>query len=318
MNRAANVELRQLRYFAVLAEELNFRRAAERLFITQPSLSHQVAMLEATLGLTLFRRSRQGVALTQAGSELIEDTRRILGESEALLNKAERLAATRGCVLNVGYPEFANRTAVPDMLSLFREQHPDVRLQLSEGYSRTLVQELRAGLLDLVFIVQPAADNLDKLETETVIDLRSGLLLAQHHRLATLSHVPVAALADETILLVDRPLNPPLYDMVVGWLRQSGIEPRFFNIGGPGVYSYDTAMRVIESGQAVSLSPESMLRPPATGIVFRPIEGPAPRFQIAAVWSPRVRSTARDRLLCVIHQSSAGAAAGNRRIGLTA
>ena len=318
MRGTEKVELRQLRYFVTLAEELNFRRAAERLFITQPSLSHQIALLEGCLGARLFRRDRRGVSLTSVGREMLDDARRVLDESDALVRKAKRLAADDASMLHVGYPEFANRTFIPEVVSAFGRQRPEVRLQLSEGYSRNLIQQLRRGVLDAAFVALPAAEDLKGLQCQLVIDEKAGLLLSAGHRLARLSEIPVEALAKEEILLLDRPVNPPLYDSVVGWFREAGLEPRFVKVGGSGVYTFDTALRVIESGQAVSFSPDPMTRPLPDGIVYRPIRGSAPRFQMGVVWSPVKSSPALLELVDMFRSLGAQPSAGNRSVRLTA
>lgn len=279
------VELRQLRYFVTLAQELNFRRAADRLFITQPSLSHQIALLETSLGVRLFVRDRRQVALTDAGKALLEDARHLLEEGDAMLMKARRLSAADSAVLRLGFPEYANRTPLPNVASLFRSRHPEAKIMPTEGYSRSLLRELRQGRLDIAFMMLPPAEDPGDLELEILIREKAGLFLAANHRLAGRSEIPADALAGEQVLLGDRSLNPAVYDLVAGWLQQAGVQPRFFKIGGVGAYTYETAMRLIQSGEAVSLGVASMVGDLPPGVVFRPIHGPAPHFQMAAVWS---------------------------------
>jgi DNA-binding transcriptional LysR family regulator len=281
------IELRQLRYFVTLAQELNFRRAAERLFITQPSLSHQIALLEASLGIRLFKRDRRQVVLTEAGQALLEDSRHLLTEADAILMKARRMGAVDSTILRIGFPEYANRTLIPEIIAAFRSRHPEARVTLSEGYSRTLLRELRDGVLDVGFVMMPAAEDAGELGFELVIDEKPGLLLSANHRLTACAEVPVDALTDEHVLLADRSVNPVIYDMVAGWLERAGVQPQFFKVSGSGVYTYDTALRLIESGEAVSLGAPSMIGELPAGVVFRPIRGAAPHFRVAAAWSPR-------------------------------
>jgi len=297
-----NIELRQIRYFVTLAQELNFRRAAERLFITQPSLSRQIALLETTLGVRLFHRDRRRVSLTQAGMEILDDAQHMLAESQAIVMKAHRIALADSAILHVGYPEFANRTIIPDIFSVFRSRHPEVKLQLSEGYSRALLRDLRHGRLDVAFVMVPPAEDLGNLQVEGIIDEKSGLLLAANHRLAARSEIPLEAIAREQLLLVDRSVNPAAYDAIVDWFHESGLEPRFFNIGGSGVYTYDTALRVIQSGEAVSLSANAMVKDLPPGVVFRPICGASPHFQVAAVWPPSNPSPSLRQFLYVARE----------------
>jgi DNA-binding transcriptional LysR family regulator len=301
---AMAVEMRHLRYFVAVAEELSFRKAAERLFITQPALSHQIALLEATLGVRLFQRDRRRVTLTEEGKALLEDAARLLAQGDAMLLKARKMRSSQAAVLRVGMPEFANHTQIPVIYERFRAQHPEATLAIQEGYSRALLHDLRSGAIDLAFVVMPAADDLSGLDVEVILDEKSGLLLASDHALAGREEIDVFALAGVPLLLVDRPMNPALFDLVEGWLRGEGIEPRFFRIGGQGVYTAITAWRVVESGEAVSLGARSFGAELSPGVVYRPIRGPSPHFQLAAVWSPNNRSPLLGNFLRLTRQAS--------------
>src|SRR5207302_8143920 len=152
------IELRQIRSFVTLAQELNFHKAAERLFITQPSLSHQIALLEATIGVRLFQRDRKRVALTDAGRAILDDAQHLLAQLDMVIVKARRIAAVDSATLRVGFPEYAKRTFIPGITAAFRSRNPEVKLTLTEGYSRALLPELRHGRLDVGF-VSPAFSN---------------------------------------------------------------------------------------------------------------------------------------------------------------
>jgi DNA-binding transcriptional LysR family regulator len=296
------VELRQIRYFVTLAEELNFRKAAERLFITQPALSHQIALLEATLGVRLFQRDRRQVALTEEGKALLQDARHLVSESDAILMKARRLGATDSATVRIGFPEYANRTLIPEIISVFRRRHPEARVILTEGYSRTLLPDVRRGRLDIAFMMIPPADDHGSLELEVIIDEKPGLMMAANHRLAGRTEISLAALADEQLLLVDRSVNPAVYDLVAEWLQRAGVQPRFLKVGGSGVYTYDTVLRVIQSGQAVSLGAASLASHLPDGVLFRPLHGPAPHFQVGMFWDPaNLRPLARE-FLCLARE----------------
>ena len=314
------IELRQIRSFVTLAQELNFHKAAERLFITQPSLSHQIALLEATIGVRLFQRDRKRVALTDAGRAILDDAQHLLAQLDMVIVKARRIAAVDSATLRVGFPEYAKRTFIPGITAAFRSRNPEVKLTLTEGYSRALLPELRHGRLDVAFVRIPPAEDPGDLTVEQIIDEPHGLLLAAGHRLAAHSEVPVAALAGEQLLLVERPDNPALYDRISEWLQKNGVKPHFLKIDGPGIYSFDTMVMVIQSGEAITLSARAMARGLPPDVVYRPILGPAPRFQVAAVWSPTNVTPLLQEFLSVTRElrdhdvatASAGAATGRR------
>src|SRR5438132_12083450 len=107
------IELRQIRSFVTLAQELNFHKAAERLFITQPSLSHQIALLEATIGVRLFQRDRKRVALSDAGRAILEDAKHLLAQLDRVIVKPRQIAALDSARLRFGFPEHARRRSIP-------------------------------------------------------------------------------------------------------------------------------------------------------------------------------------------------------------
>ena len=296
------MELRQLRYFVTLAEELNFRRAAERLFITQPSLSHQIALFETTLGVRLFERDRRRVALTDAGKALLEDARLLLTEASALVEKAHRMVAADSAALEVGIPPDANRIFIPDIVAGFRRQYPTAKLSLREGYSRELLPGLRAGRLDVVFARIPTPLDLTGLTVEPILDEETGLLLGGRHPLAARAEIPVNVLDGQQMVMIDRPLNPPLYDEVTQWLQQAGVQPRFLRIGGVGAYTFSALLQVLESGEAVSLTGPTVARDLPPGVVFRPLCPPPPSFRVAALWSSSNGSPALRDFLSVARE----------------
>jgi DNA-binding transcriptional LysR family regulator len=296
------IELRQIRSFVTLAQELNFHKAAERLFITQPSLSHQIALLEATIGARLFQRDRRRVALTEAGRAILDDAEQLLAQLDMMVMKVRRIVAVDSSTLRVGFPEYANRTFIPSIAAAFRSRHPEINLKLTEGYSGALLQELREGRLDVAFVrIPPAGDPVD-LSIEQIIDEPHGLLLAADHPLAARTEVPVAALAGEQLLLMERPVNPALYDRIVAWLQQNGVKPRFLKIDGPGVYTFETMLMVIQSGEAITLSSATMAGDLPPGVVFRPFIGPTTRFQVGVAWSATNRSSRLYEFLSVTRE----------------
>jgi DNA-binding transcriptional LysR family regulator len=305
----SSIELRQIRYFVTLAQELNFRKAAERLFITQPALSHQIATLEAILGVRLFQRDRRQVVLTQAGHLLLDDARHLLTEGDAILTKARRMGSARSATLRIGFPEYANRTLIPDIISAFRSRHPEARVTLTEAYGRQLLHELREGRLDVAFILIPSVAVPPDLELEPVMEEKAGLLLAATHRLARFREIPVAALANEQLYVGDP--SVPVFNVIAGWLQQAGVRPRFYNAAGSEVYSYETAMRLIESGDALGIAGPSITPHLPPGVVFRPVSGPAPHFRGVAAWFPTKASPLLEDFLRLIRASRAP---GNGRL----
>lgn len=194
-----SMKLEHLRSFEAVARLGHFTRAAEELFLAQPSLSRQVAALEAELGATLFRRAPAGISLTAAGEVLLPIARRMLGDAAAAREQLDDLAGLRRGRVRLGATPTLCVSLVADVLAAFREAHPGVELHITEGGSRALVEALDQGSLDLALTVTrgshdaPPATELIPLLTEELVvvavagaDAASGsdaLTLAQLARL---------------------------------------------------------------------------------------------------------------------------------------
>ena len=155
---AVHTGLRRLRYFSHLAETLNFRRAAERLGITQPALSRAIALLEADVGTALFDRGPGGVALTPAGRAFAASARAVLESLDGAVLQARRIADGRAGQLVVGYTDTAVSGCLPDIVQGFRAAYPEVRVQLRQGYTRQQQRWLEEGRLDVAFMTGPNRD----------------------------------------------------------------------------------------------------------------------------------------------------------------
>src|SRR4028119_949096 len=194
-----HMELRHLRYFVAVAEELNFSRAAGRMYLSQPALSQQIRKLERELGVALFYRTKNHVALTEAGQVLLEGARevRVMGEQTA--REAREVGGAEARHLKVGFPEYANHTPVADALQTFRRRYPYVELEEHETFTlqETLQQidKLYKGTLDIGFMLRPEEDEL--LEIEHVLDIKLVAALPQGHPLAGREEVSLKGLADE-------------------------------------------------------------------------------------------------------------------------
>ncbi|MEJ7633058.1 MAG: LysR family transcriptional regulator, partial [Rubrobacteraceae bacterium] len=157
------MELRHLRYFVAVAEELNFSRAAGRMYLSQPALSQQVRKLELELGVSLFSRTKNHVELTEAGRVLLEGARRVLVLVEQTAREAREVGGAEISHLRVGFPEYANHTPVADALQTFRRRYPYVELEEYETLTlqETLLQidKLHRGTLDIGFMLKPEEDD---------------------------------------------------------------------------------------------------------------------------------------------------------------
>jgi len=283
------VELRHLRYFVAVAEELNFTRAASRLHTSQPSLSQQIRQLESTVGVLLLDRSRHHVALTDAGRVFLREARDILGRIDHAGRLAKQAADGRAGDLSVGTFPAADVRILPALRPLMAAHLPNLRIVLHSKYAVEPIQGLQSGTLDVAFLRGPtSSDGLDLVELlqESIV-----AVLPAHHALARRTRIPVQALHDLPCITMDRSLSPALHDAIALLYRQAHIRmhvvSRADNVLGH--------LHLVQEGLGFALLPDSVgsLLPP--GVVLKPLAcDPAPMVSIAVAWksgntSPLVR-----------------------------
>jgi DNA-binding transcriptional LysR family regulator len=264
------VELRQLRYFIAVAEEGNFSRAAERLYVSQPPLSMQIKSLEEELGVRLFERSNRGVTLTAAGAVFFEETRTLLTRLEHA--KCKALQVDRGDVglLSVGFVSIADYSILPPTLKSFRASFPRVEVQLHELTTDAQIRELRAARLDLGVGLGPV-DEPD-LEFEAV--LREELLLAApagHPALQGSGATDPRALAKASFIVPPREVAPGLYDLIISYCRSFGFTPSITQ----EARQMQTVIGLVASGMGVALVPSSVRNLKRAGVRYRSLLGKA-------------------------------------------
>jgi DNA-binding transcriptional LysR family regulator len=271
------VELRHLRYFVAVAEELHFGRAAVRLGIAQPPLSQQIRQLEQELGAALFNRTKRRVELTPAGRAFLEHTRQILAETERAKRVARR--AGRGEIgrLAIGFVSSADLDVLPRVLRAWHERFPDVEVELHALLTAAQVEALGHGRIDVGFIRLPTDETglvVDAIQREPLI-----AVLPERHDLARRARVRLRDLANETMLLFARHTAPGYFDVFIGACRRAGFTPRLL---APG--SMQTNLALVAAGLGVSLMPASIRNLRRAGVVYRPLTPPVPQVDMAVAY----------------------------------
>jgi DNA-binding transcriptional LysR family regulator len=278
------MELRQLRYFVAVAEELHFRRAAERLHISQPPLSQQIRALEDELGFELLTRTRRRVQLTPAGEAFLRDARVVLGELEGAVATARRIDAGQTGRLRVGFVGSALLSIVPGTVERFRASRPGVAIELRERSTVDQLRAVSAGVID-VGLVRPPIDDDGELRAQTVLRERTVAALPAGHALARLARVPLARLAAEPLVLFPRDQAPGFHDLLIAALGSTGAGPRVVQYAPEML----TIIGLVAAGTGVSLVPASVSRLALDGVTDRPVSG-APRSELVAITRARDES----------------------------
>ena len=272
------LELRHLRYFVVVAEELNFTRAATRLHMAQPPLSVAIRQLERELGTDLFVRSSREVTLTDAGRLFLDGARRTLAEADRAVAAAKRAGAGELGQLRAAFSWSARFETLPALGQAVRAQHPDLKLLTQEMWNAHIVSALRAGTVDVAISLCPelGPDLADEvIRTEPVV-----AVLAASHPLANEDTIPLGSLADEEFLLFPRELAPRLHDVLVGACRRAGFEPKLRN------ESFHTGwdLLLLPKDSVVALAPGSVASGLKEGVVAVPLEEPTDSLETRLLW----------------------------------
>jgi DNA-binding transcriptional LysR family regulator len=273
-------ELWQLRYFVALAERLHFGRAAEALHISQPPLSRAIRGLEVQLGVTLFMRTRRRVELTAEGTQLLEDTRRLLLQLEHSVQALRNIASGEEGRLRIGFVSLADYGVLPGLLKAYKAARPRVHLGLREMLSPEQAAALLAGELDFGLLLPPVAEAAG-LDHVVVQRERFVAALPARHRLARgRGRLPVSRLAGEPLVMVPREIAPGLYDIVAGLAAHGGIS---LNVAQEAI-QMQTVVSLVSSGLGAAIVPASVANLGRRGVAYRELADPHPRLDVWLAW----------------------------------
>jgi DNA-binding transcriptional LysR family regulator len=247
------VELRHLKYFVAVAEELHFRRAAERLYVAQPAVSEQIRKLETELGVQLFERTNRSVALTRAGTAMLDEARRVLQQAEVAQAAARTAGDRAGARLRLGYAADALPGSVLRALQHLGARSPRVDVSLQTGSALSLIGAVRERRLDAVVTGVPAPSSglrTTSLGRQDVV----ASLPAQHPR-AFDRDLTLEQLAPERLVMLPRAANPAFYDAVVALCRDARLSPTLVEVAEPRV---ESVLLEVVAGAGMSLMPASI------------------------------------------------------------
>lgn len=273
------MDLRRLRYFIAVAEELNFTKAAARLHMAQPPLSRQIRDLEEELGVTLLNRTHHHIELSDAGRVFLEKARQVLLAADSAIVEAQR--AQRGEIgsLAIGFFEQIAYTLLPPTLRAFQERHPMVEVQLRWFPVVDQVEALRRGDIDLAF-VRPVTD-LAGLSKETLLEEPFVLVAPSDHPLAAKDIVSVADCSRERFINYTQHLAPDYHAIIMRLCALAGFAPRIFLDVGQ-VY---TALGLVSSGAGITFVPASVQRLHFDNLVYRPLREQQLLSQTYLAWT---------------------------------
>lgn len=294
----AGVDVRRLRYFLAVAEELHFGRAAERLHIAQPALSRQIASLENAIGAQLFDRSRSAIHLTPAGEALLPRARDIQTRVADAVRVARRAADGLVGVIQVGFVGSATFSILPGIFNAYRKQYPEVELVLHAMNTAELRTALRERSIDVAF-ARPGIQDPDIVSEVVqreplVVALPEDDVLAERHQIA------LADLSTRPFILYPRQPRPSFADHILSLCRDEGFTPDI----AQETLEIQTALSLVSVGAGVSLVPESTSDAQLHGVAYRPLLGQAPETQLSLAYLRDNRSAVLGGFCALVRERS--------------
>ncbi|KLN57312.1 LysR family transcriptional regulator [Variovorax paradoxus] len=278
------IDLRQLRQFVAVAEELSFRKAAERLHMAQPPLTAAIRHMEEELGTVLLERSNRVERLTPSGQVLLEEARRTLRQADRALQLTRRAAGGLVGSLRISFVASAAHGVLPAILRAFSDAHGEVDLVLREATTTEQLAALQDGQADIGLVVLPCAGAGD-LE---LVALREEALVAalpEGHPLAAQANVELPDLAQEPWILFPRSAGPGLHDRIVSACRSAGFVPRV----AQEAIQMETIAALVAGGVGVALVAPPLAAAGRAGVAFRPLvgKGTPVGYQLALAFARR-------------------------------
>lgn len=289
------IELRHIKYFLAVAEELHFRKAAERLYISQPGLSRQIKEMEEALGITLFHRHNRNVQLTLAGQYLKDELSKNLKQLDHILHHAKLLEDGKDGELNFGYVGSAMQHIIPDLLIKFTKNHPNVLFSLKEMDNMKQIEGLLAHDIDIGFV---RLERIPRgLSSQLVLKEPFCLVLPKNHSISHDTFKSVSQLKNESFILFDPEYSAAYYEKVMGIFDDSGFTP----ITSHNTIHADSIYKLVENGFGISIVPKSLKSSENSNLKFIDLDMIPQRTSLSAVWKKDNINPILAKAIALIH-----------------
>ena len=292
------MELRHLRYFVAVAEELHFGRAAQRLFMAQPPLSQQILQLEREIGTSLLERTNRRVQLTAAGQVFLQEARDILARVDHAVLTAQRASRGEAGWLGVGFVASATYDVLPVILRRFRERFPEVEMVLIELLGTEQGQAMRENQIHVGFARLPS--DVEGIVLETVAVHPLMVALPATHPLAKQERIDLPELAAEPFILFPRQPESNYADYIIRLCAAAGFTPRIVQKTG----EMQTAVSLVDAGIGVAIVPASVQNLRREGVVYRPFAEPAPTIALSMCYRQHDPSPILPHFLAIARETA--------------
>lgn len=288
------MELRHLIYFQAVAEELNYRKAAERLFISQPGLSRQIRQLEELLGVQLFERDKKHVDLTAAGAYLKGEVDFVINHLESTKSQLKLIESGKVGELRIGFLGSASNRILPDLLTKLNSQQPLITTSLEELSNSVQVEMIQKDKLDLGFV--RLASVPEDLEMKPILRDSFSLVVPKNHPIGKNDFQSVSQFQEQSFILFSSDYSNYYFEQIMSICRDSGFLPK---IRHKSVHAL-TIFRLVENGLGVAIVPTSLKEGYDLNVRFMEIPG-IPQFtELSVIWKPANRNPALKRVLPLV------------------
>ncbi|ASR45430.1 LysR family transcriptional regulator [Paenibacillus kribbensis] len=277
MEEGAGLDIRHLQYFLEVARLRSFTKAAQSMFITQPTISKTIKSLEDELGVTLFDRIGKRIELTDAGKVIELQAQAIVKSFQSLSSELSDLMNLKKGHIRIGLPPMVGSSFFPSVIGEFHKAYPDVTIQLFEDGAKKVERDVGAGVLDIGVIVLPASE--DMFETFLFVEEKLNLLVHPTHALAECKEVPLSALAEEAFVLFREDFT--LHDRIIAECVRAGFQPRV-------VYEssqWDLISEMVAANLGIALLPEAICRDlDSERLRILPLVDPVIPWHLGMIW----------------------------------
>jgi len=285
------IEIRHLRYFLAVAEELHFRKAADKLFVSQPGLSRQIKQMEEELGFALFERSNKRVTLTKAGKYLKDEVEHIIKNLEDTFDHAQLIHEGMEGQISFGYVGSAMQNVIPELILRIREDYPNIHYSLREMENPEQIDALLLNDVDLAFV---RLEKVPKgLDIRPVFEDTFSLVLPENYELEDINLESLVQFKNEAFILFDQSYSPAYYEQVMQIFKQSGFQP---NISHNTVHA-STIFRLVENNLGLSIVPSSLKLGYDMKVKFIELDKIPQRTILSVAWNTANRNPILGKIL---------------------
>lgn len=275
---STRIDSRHLRFFVAVCEELNFRKAAERLHLAQPALTRHIQTMETALGVQLFERDKRHVALTSAGRAAFERARQLLRDMDDLVLATQRAARGEIGSLRVGFISFVAYEYLPAILRSFRQEFPDVGVELHEFLVMQQFEMLLDGRID-VAVLRPLYKD-SRIATKTIVRSRFVAALRADHPLLRKKSIRMEDLSEEDFVSLPKRLGPSFHAQIMGFCSGAGFLPKVVHAASDA----QAVIGLVGAGMGVAVVPESVAKLNTAGVEYRLVNGLPETAEIVLAW----------------------------------